>query len=258
MMTYRRDSKSKVLIYGSIAALCFLFLWLMLPYGRQAVTLFAEYTGIAHTALYQKSAQVISGISMYVRSNTALYEELRKSQQENSILQSEILLLNNYKDIATLFELNADSGERIMTERIGRVDGFLYNSFRVLKRTTACENPFALGPHRILLGTVTNTNSYTALVQTAWNGESTVGQLGASSTPVTLTGEQDGTYTARIPKTTNVEKGDVVTLDANPSIIIGVISFIDQNVHENETLLTIQIPFSPQQIRDVELFCPYE
>lgn len=258
MMTYRRDSKSKVFVYGSIMALCFIAFLILLPYIRHSATLFAEYTGIAHTTLYQKSGQVLMGASLYVRANTALYEELRKAQFENNALQSEVLRLQNYRNIAVRFGLDTDSSERVMTERIGRVDGFLYNSFRVLKRNTVCTNPLALGPYGIFLGTVTETNSYTALVQTAWNGEPVLGQLGSLNIPITLLGEQDGTYIARIPKTTPVQIGEVVTLSARPSITVGSVVFVHENARENQTSVIVKIPFSPQQISVVELFCPYE
>ena len=257
MMTYRRDSKPSRLPYlvGISFLLLFVVFWSSI---RNGVITVVEWSGLTQTWVYAQSARTVSAISMYVRSNESLYNELRSTQELLFIEQQKYVNLVAAEDMIRVYEKYATSSLRtVFATRIGNIDTQISQSFRAnVGSDTLCKTgDIVVNKNNILIGTLANTDTYTSRISLAWNGDVVIGKTIESTELLSLYGQKNGTYEIRAPRTVVLKLGNIIVLDIDPSVAIGTVIAINENEGEPYMIITVGIPFSPQSITHIGIRC---
>lgn len=257
MMISHRDSKRSYFKY-IVSILCIgvvLFFWSFIQ--RVSIGLF-EITQIESSRIYIRIQDFFYGVKMYTKSNEALYAELRDSQDLLLIEQQKNFQLRAAEDSIKKYETFAISPAPVVfARRIGAVDSFLSESFRInIGINAPCiVGDTVISPKNIFIGTISNIDSRTSNVLMAWAGEDILARLNTNGTTLILKGNSDGTYTAHVPRTVTIERGSLLALDSNPNIIVGSVIDINTNDTESFVIVTIGVGFSPNFIDRVAVIC---
>jgi hypothetical protein len=252
MMSSRRSSNANRTRYilAFIALIFFVLVW---QYIQPRGLYVGEFIVGRDTRVGEVSTSLFDRIQLYMKSNTALYEELRTTQALLQEEQNKNKTLTALEKKVNLYEAySASSTSATFGMRIGSIDAFISQSFRttLVPNTSQCTGTaLVTSLDKILLGT---------LGGVSWNGVPLTGFLERLGVPVEVVGNKDGSYTGRIPRTLDVARDDILLLDVYKEVIVGNVVLVDDNEGEAFKKITFSIPFAPSQIGNVALICaPY-
>jgi cell shape-determining protein MreC len=182
--------------------------------------------------------------AMLVKENIALAQEVSTLQNENTVLTA------RSQDLTTLLggQANSAGAEGAGTASIlagvqARPPIAAYDTLIVSAGSsagvTAGAEAFAQGG--VPIGTVKSVTAHSSTIELFSNGgRSTDGWVGSSRTPLTLTGNGAGTFSASLPKGSPVVVGDSVYVSGPGALPIGTVISIDADPSSPTVVLHIQ------------------
>ncbi|MFZ2151653.1 MAG: rod shape-determining protein MreC [Minisyncoccia bacterium] len=185
-------------------------------------------------------------------SNEALYKENIRLQDELTQEKLRYLELAILKDNLRKYEGFSSDGVTplIFAKRIGGIDTFVYDAFRIDKGNASGVQggELIVGLSNTVVGVVSEVGEKTSHVSLLWNGDEFLGRTSVDGTVITLSGTDDGVYKALVPHEMVFQIGDVVLYDRNPKLIVGVVKKINNNEEDRFKEIIVHVPFHPRMI----------
>lgn len=251
MMISRRDSNKRTRKILLVVAGIVLFFALWSPFKSLVTPLF-ETTGLFSSRGYVSVSSFFNRIYLYMASNEALYKENIRLQDELTQEKLRYLEIAILKDNLRKYEGFSLEGVTplIFAKRIGGIDTFVYDAFRIDKGNASGVQggELIVGLGNTLVGVVSEVAEKTSHVSLLWNGDEFLGRTSIDGTVITLTGTDDGVYKALVPHEMMFQIGDVILYDRNPNLIIGVVKKINNNEEDRFKEIIVHVPFHPRMI----------